>query len=100
VHVLKMAKPMNRDVLLFPSAFVASQKAHNMSKRQILDETTRSEIIEMALSDHTSFDAIQLLHGLSADDVKALMRASLKPGSYRAWRKRVRDFGDRRATYK
>ncbi|MGL4405220.1 MAG: hypothetical protein ACRCT6_05630, partial [Notoacmeibacter sp.] len=25
----------------------------------------------MALSDHTSFDAIKLLHGLDADDVKA-----------------------------
>ena len=59
-----------------------------------------SEIIEMALSDHTSFAAIEAQHGLSADAVKALMRANLKPGSYRAWRKRVRGFGDRRAHYK
>jgi uncharacterized protein (TIGR03643 family) len=65
-----------------------------------IDEATRSEIIEMALSDHTSFQDIKDLHGLSPDGVKALMRASLKPGSYRAWRKRVRDFGDRRAVYK
>jgi uncharacterized protein (TIGR03643 family) len=65
-----------------------------------IDEATRSEIIEMALSDHTSFQDIKDLHGLSPDDVKALMRGSLKPGSYRAWRKRVRDFGDRRAHYK
>lgn len=65
-----------------------------------MDEATRSEVIEMALSDHTSFDAIEKLHGLSADQVKALMRDSLKPSSYRAWRKRVRDFGTRRATYK
>jgi len=65
-----------------------------------MDDATRSEIIEMALSDHTSFDAIEALHGLSADQVKALMRDSLKPASYRAWRKRVRDFGTRRATYK
>ncbi len=71
-----------------------------MTKRADLDEATKSEIIEMALSDHTSFDAIKMLHGVSADDVKALMRANLKSGSYRAWRKRVRDFGDRRENYK
>jgi uncharacterized protein (TIGR03643 family) len=65
-----------------------------------IDEATRSEIIEMALSDHTSFQDIKDLHGVSPDGVKELMRASLKPGSYRAWRKRVRDFGDRRAFYK
>lgn len=65
-----------------------------------IDEVTRSEIIEMALSDHTSFQDIKDLHSLSSDDVKALMRTSLKPGSYKAWRKRVRDFGDRREHYK
>jgi uncharacterized protein (TIGR03643 family) len=71
-----------------------------MPKKPEFDEAARSEIIEMALSDHASFDAIKRLHGLNADQVKALMRAHLKPGSYRAWRKRVRDFSDRRATYK
>ena len=71
-----------------------------MPKRPDLSEEVRSEIIEMALSDHTSFDAIKALHGLSADDVKALMRKYLKSGSYRAWRTRVRDFSDRRAEYK
>jgi uncharacterized protein (TIGR03643 family) len=59
-----------------------------------------SEIIEMALSDHTSFGQICDQHGISADQVKAIMRANLKPSSYRAWRKRVRDFGDRREHYK
>ena len=59
-----------------------------------------SEIIEMALSDHISFATIKQQHGVSADEVKALMRSTLKPGSYRAWRKRVRDFGDRREHYK
>jgi uncharacterized protein (TIGR03643 family) len=59
-----------------------------------------SEIIEMALSDHTSFAQITQQHNISADEVKALMRKTLKPGSYRAWRKRVREFGDRREHYK
>ncbi|ARU02288.1 DUF2805 domain-containing protein [Yoonia vestfoldensis] len=65
-----------------------------------LSAATISEIIEMALSDHTSFAQIRALHGLSPDQVKALMRRELTPGSYRAWRKRVRQFGDRRAIYK
>ncbi len=65
-----------------------------------IDEGTRSEIVAMALSDHVSFHDIRDLHGLCADSVKELMRTTLKPGSYRAWRKRVREFGDRREHYK
>lgn len=65
-----------------------------------LDPAIESEIIEMALSDQASFAQIKALHGLGPDDVKALMRQRLKPGSYRAWRKRVRQFSDRRANYK
>ena len=64
------------------------------------DTATLSEIIEMALSDHTSFAQIRALHGLSPDQVKVLMRTNLAPGSYRAWRRRVRQFADRRANYK
>lgn len=59
-----------------------------------------SEVIEMALSDHTDFQMIREQHGLTPDQVKALMRSELKPGSYREWRKRVRTFGDRREHYK
>lgn len=71
-----------------------------MTEPVTMDPATISEIIEMALSDHTSFTQIRLLHGLSPDAVKKLMRSNLAPGSYRAWRKRVREFGDRRAVYK
>ncbi|MEX1250345.1 MAG: DUF2805 domain-containing protein [Hyphomonas sp.] len=70
-----------------------------MSKRT-LDVATESEIIEMALSDHVSFSQIRAVHGLGPDQVKALMRLRLKPGSYRAWRARVRKFADRREVYK
>ena len=59
-----------------------------------------SEIIEMALSDHTAFSHIRQLYGLEDKQVKALMRKHLKPASYRAWRKRVHDFGTRREHYK
>ncbi|MCC5957332.1 MAG: DUF2805 domain-containing protein [Natronohydrobacter sp.] len=69
-------------------------------KKQVLDIETVSEIVEMALSDKASFHDIRTLHGLGADEVKSLMRRSLKPGSYRAWRRRVRQFSDRREVYR
>ena len=69
-------------------------------KRQFLDPTILGEIIEMKLSNHAGFDQIRTLHGLGPDKVKALMRQNLKSGSYRAWRRRVRQFADRREVYK
>ena len=65
-----------------------------------MDDADKSAIIEMALSDHTPFATIEMEYGLTEKDVVALMRANLKPGSYRAWRKRVHDFGTRRERYK
>lgn len=75
-------------------------KACTAMPDQPADATILSEIVEMALSDHVSFEQIRAQHGLGPDQVRALMRACLKPGSYRAWRKRLRAFGDRRAVYK
>lgn len=69
-------------------------------KKTEFDPGTLGEIIELALSDHTSFGQIRALHGLSPDEVKALMRRELRQGSYRAWRKRVRHFSDTREVYK
>jgi len=71
-----------------------------MTKRQGLKPDHISDIIQMALSDHISFTDIEREYGLSEKQVKTLMRDTLKPGSYKAWRKRVRTFSDRRATYK
>ena len=71
-----------------------------MTKKTNLPPAHVSEIIQMALSDHVSFQDIRREYGIGEKDVKALMRESLKSGSYRAWRKRVRDFGDRRESYK
>ena len=65
-----------------------------------LEEHEVSEIIEMALSDHTSFAQIKIQYGLSDKQVKQLMRENLKPSSYRTWRMRVRKFSDRRESYK
>ena len=65
-----------------------------------MDDADRSAVIEMALSDHVSFDTIKAEYGLSEKEVVALMRDHLREGSYRAWRKRVRTFGARREHYK
>jgi len=54
----------------------------------------------MALSDEIAFADIERQYSLSPDDIKTLMRTHLKPGSYKAWRKRVRRMRDQRPVYK
>ena len=54
-----------------------------------LSDADRSRIIEMAWEDRTPFEAIALNWFLSEPDVITLMRQSLKPSSFRLWRKRV-----------
>jgi len=71
-----------------------------MAKRDALPESHVSEIVQMALSDHVSFADIRKEYGLAEKEVKQLMRQTLKPGSYKAWRKRVHNFGSRREHYK
>lgn len=71
-----------------------------MSKAPQLRPEQISDIVQMALSDHVSFATIKTEYGIGEKDVKTLMRDTLKRGSYQTWRKRVRDFGDRRETYK
>ena len=51
------------------------------------DEIDR--IIELAWEDRTTFDAIHAQFGVTEQEVIALMRAELKPSSFRMWRKRV-----------
>tara|TARA_S200000501_G_C20551081_1_gene624406 strand:- start:351 stop:557 length:207 start_codon:yes stop_codon:yes gene_type:complete len=63
-------------------------------------ESEKSEIIELALSDHASFNNIRSIYGIGEKDVKKIMRENLKSRSYKSWRKRVREFSDRREKYK
>ena len=70
------------------------QNKHELSKSEV------SEVIEMALSDHVSFENIQFQYGIDANQVKFIMKKNLKPGSYRAWRERVKAFSSRRKFYK
>jgi uncharacterized protein (TIGR03643 family) len=48
-----------------------------------------SRLIEMAWEDRTPFEAIQVQFNLSESEVKDIMRAHLKSGSYAVWRERV-----------
>ena len=68
--------------------------------KKVFSDSEKSEIIEMALSDHVTFKQIQKLYNIKEKEVKKLMRENLKEGSYKAWRKRVRIFSNRRYTYK
>ena len=74
------------------------KKLVEMKKR--FSESEKSEIIELALSDHATFDNIKSIYGIGEKDVKKLMRENLKSRSYKSWRKRVREFSDRREKYK
>ncbi|MCP2036994.1 TIGR03643 family protein [Chryseobacterium sp. HSC-36S06] len=46
-------------------------------------------IIEMAWEDKTPFEAIEFQFKITEPEVIELMRAELKPSSFRLWRKRV-----------
>ena len=48
-----------------------------------------SRIIEMAWEDRTPFEAIEFNFGLGESAVIQIMRAQLKPRSFRLWRQRV-----------
>jgi uncharacterized protein (TIGR03643 family) len=48
-----------------------------------------SHIIRLAWEDRTSFEDIQKRTGLAEKQVIEIMRAELKPASFRLWRKRV-----------
>jgi uncharacterized protein (TIGR03643 family) len=55
-----------------------------------LSDADVSRVIEMAWEDRTSFEAIKLQFGLNESAVVALMRAQMKPSSFRMWRKRMK----------
>ena len=71
-----------------------------MPKEFNFSETEYSEIIEMALSDHIPFSAINHQYGLKEKEVKKIMRSKLKSKSYKLWRKRIQEFGSQRKKYK
>ena len=71
-----------------------------MKNHREFSEAEKGEFIHMALSDHVSFSLIAKTYGLNHDEVKKYMKLFISPGSYRAWRKRVKVFTQRRQSYK
>ena len=55
-----------------------------------LTEGDISYVIQMAWEDRTSFETIKERVGLTEAEVIRLMRAELKPQSFKLWRKRVK----------
>ena len=54
-----------------------------------LNASEISRVVEMAWEDRTPFEAIAGLFKLNESAVISLMRRTLKPRSFRLWRKRV-----------
>jgi uncharacterized protein (TIGR03643 family) len=57
--------------------------------KAVLSAPDVSRIVEMAWEDRTPFEAMQVQFGLNEAAVIKLMRAQLKPSSFKLWRKRV-----------
>ena len=60
-------------------------------------EEDLDRVIQMAWEDRTPFEAIEWQFGLKENDVRALMRRSLKRKSFEMWRKRVKGMGTKHA---
>jgi uncharacterized protein (TIGR03643 family) len=54
-----------------------------------LSAADQSRVIEMAWEDRTPFEAVLAQFGLNESAVIKLMRAQLKPSSFKLWRERV-----------
>ena len=54
-----------------------------------LSESDISRVVEMAWEDRTPFEVIEATFGLSEPETIKLMRRTMKPSSFRLWRKRV-----------
>ena len=52
-----------------------------------LSDVDKDRIIEMAWEDRTPFEAIEYQFGLKENDVRQIMRTSLKESSFKMWRK-------------
>lgn len=58
-------------------------------KNREMKEADKSRIIEMAWEDRIPFESIEHQFSLKPGEVIKLMRKSLKPSSFRMWRRRT-----------
>jgi uncharacterized protein (TIGR03643 family) len=77
--------------ILSNHSFYLEEKVRELKDKAPKDNLSieHSHIIEMAWCDDTSFDAIERQTGLVEKEVIKIMRAYMKPSSFRMWRKRV-----------
>lgn len=64
-------------------------QAKDESVMPAYSEAFINDIIRMAWADDVSFDKIKKDRGLPEAEVIKIMRANLKPNSFKLWRKRV-----------
>lgn len=62
---------------------------YKLENLKYFSDLEKDRIVEMAWEDRTTFDIIKLQFGISQGEVEKLMRTTLKPSSFRRWRKRV-----------
>ena len=67
-------------------AYLLKKEIYKMN----LGDIDKDRIIEMAWEDRTPFEAIEYQFGLKENDVRQIMRTSLKESSFKMWRKRVK----------
>ena len=71
------------------SQLISSIDAASVAAVTGLTDSEVSRVIEMAWEDRTPFEAIEGLFKLNESAVISLMRRTMKPRSFRLWRKRV-----------
>jgi len=60
-----------------------------MKKKKEFTPDQLDRIVQMAWEDRTAFESIRAQFGLEPGEGIKLMRSTLKPGSFRLWRKRT-----------
>ena len=62
---------------------------HFAMKHELIPAEDLDRLIEMAWEDSTPFEEIEMQFGLKENQVRQIMRSSLKASSFKMWRKRV-----------
>ena len=76
---------------------------HSFTRLNLIDlktVTKMEENIEELKKYYIPCKANKYLYGLNENEVKNIMKNNIKEGSYKAWRKRVKNFSNRREYYK
>ena len=85
-----MGQPMEGTLRRLQAIIVKLAGMNQFAASAPLNSSDASRIIEMAWEDRTPFEAIKAQFGLDESAVIDLMRAQLKPSSFRMWRKRMK----------